>query len=1005
MSITGSPTTSSTVDCAAYQRSDTTALSAVPAAVDQFHHRLSSKRKLDDYGGPTFSDEEDDALLSDLVHVRMRKDEPNAIDSSSNGVANLPHSSANSDALNPRVPNARSASHGESAHSESTRSRTMLQFFIRTMSGGNNLVIQAYAHDKVKSLHDRIQTITGIPVFEQRLIYRGKQLQPDQSLAECAIQNDASLQLVGRLRSTDHPQAWQLLEDIVSAAFRMCRGEELHDPSKYIKSRMSQYLTMAQKEMTAGYGVSHIRVFLPSSAPLALLMLYVSPLPANRTVAENSIKYFLNSYPTLLPKHLHNYCAPIVLEFCKFLRRLGEEDPLYVLCRGSLGSLLESDGNSQDSEPVEGLIGGLKDISPFVRELSSILSRDLVVSMDLPASGRPLSDDVRDFRAFLLPLRTAVASQVCFKSSIPASLKGGTFRHPLYGEEIELLHAIYADLLKKMDECLGKMEESLAGKGRVEGDVAHSGWSQYLAVLKELSGISMLYQSWEEQFKTIMRLRRAALCALVVKYATRSDDHQWLIKHKDVLDFESRRHLAMMMFPDVKEDYEELHEMLIDRSQILAESFEYIRRAEPESLHGGLFMEFKNEEATGPGVLREWFFLVCQAIFNPQNALFVACPNDCRRFYPNPEDYEELHEMLIDRSQILAESFEYIRRAEPESLHGGLFMEFKNEEATGPGVLREWFFLVCQAIFNPQNALFVACPNDCRRFYPNPASKVDPLHLEYFTFAGRVIALALMHKVQVGIVFDRVFFQQLAGDTYLSLEDIRDADPFLYNSCKQILEMDAKVIDSDALVLTFVREVEELGFRKTVELCPAGESIVVNSKNRGEYVNLLIQHRFVTSISEQVSHFAQGFADILCGSRLQSIFFRSLELEDLDWMLHGSESAISVDDWKAHTDYNGYKETDPQILWFWKIVGKMSAEQKKVLLFFWTSVKYLPVEGFRGLASRLYIYKSSEADSRLPSSHTCFYRLCFPPYPSKAVMKSRLNIITQEHVGSSFGTW
>ncbi|KAM1213980.1 hypothetical protein ACFX2I_005354 [Malus domestica] len=921
MSITGSSTTSSTVDCAAYQRSDTTALSAVPAAVDQFHHRLSSKRKLDDYGGPTFSDEEDDALLSDLVHVRMRKDEPNAIDSSSNGVANHPHSSANSDALNPRVPNARSASHGESAHSESTRSRTMLQFFIRTMSGGNNLVIQAYAHDKVKSLHDRIQTITGIPVFEQRLIYRGKQLQPDQSLAECAIQNDASLQLVGRLRSTDHPQAWQLLEDIVSAAFRMCRGEELHDPSKYIKSRMSQYLTMAQKEMTAGYGVSHIRVFLPSSAPLALLMLYVSPLPANRTVAENSIKYFLNSYPTLLPKHLHNYCAPIVLEFCKFLRRLGEEDPLYLLCRGSLGSLLESDGNSQDSEPVEGLIGGLKEISPFVRELSRVLSRDLVVSMDLPASGRPSSDDVRDFRAFLLPLRTAVASQVCFKSSIPASLKVGTFRHPLYGEEIELLHAIYADLLKKMDECLGKMEESLAGKGRVEGDVAHSGWSQYLAVLKELSGISMLYQSWEEQFKTIMRLRRAALCALVVKYATRSDDHQWLIKHKDVLDFESRRHLAMMMFPDVK------------------------------------------------------------------------------------EDYEELHEMLIDRSQILAESFEYIRRAEPESLHGGLFMEFKNEEATGPGVLREWFFLVCQAIFNPQNALFVACPNDCRRFYPNPASKVDPLHLEYFTFAGRVIALALMHKVQVGIVFDRVFFQQLAGDTYLSLEDIRDADPFLYNSCKRILEMDAKVIDSDALMLTFVREVEELGFRKTVELCPAGESIVVNSKNRGEYVNLLIQHRFVTSISEQVSHFAQGFADILCGSRLQSIFFRSLELEDLDWMLHGSESAISVEDWKAHTDYNGYKETDPQILWFWKIVGKMSAEQKKVLLFFWTSVKYLPVEGFRGLASRLYIYKSSEAYSRLPSSHTCFYRLCFPPYPSKAVMKSRLNIITQEHVGSSFGTW
>ncbi|GFY93472.1 ubiquitin protein ligase 5 [Actinidia rufa] len=141
-----------------------------------------------------------------------------------------------------------------------------------------------------------------------------------------------------------------------------------------------------------------------------------------------------------------------------------------------------------------------------------------------------------------------------------------------------------------------------------------------------------------------------------------------------------------------------------------------------------------------------------------------------------------------------------------------------------------------------------------------------------------------MHKVQVGIVFDRVFFLQLAG-ALVSLEDIRDADPFLYKSCKEILEMDAEMIDSDALGLTFVHEVEELGSRKTVELCTGGKSISVNSQNRGKYVDLLIEHRFVTSISEQVAHFAQGFADILCNSRLQNFFFKSLELEDLDWML------------------------------------------------------------------------------------------------------------------------
>ena len=88
-----------------------------------------------------------------------------------------------------------------------------------------------------------------------------------------------------------------------------------------------------------------------------------------------------------------------------------------------------------------------------------------------------------------------------------------------------------------------------------------------------------------------------------------------------------------------------------------------------------------------------------------------------------------------------------------------------------------------------------------------------------------------------------------------------------------------------------------------------------------------------------------------------------------------------------------------------QIVGGMSAEQRKVLLFFWTSVKYLPVEGFGGLASRLCIYKTSESHNRLPSSHTCFYRLSFPPYPSLVLMQDHLRIITQEHVGCGFGTW
>ncbi|XP_057415534.1 E3 ubiquitin-protein ligase UPL5-like [Lotus japonicus] len=793
----------------------------------------------------------------------------------------------------------------------------MLQFFVRMMGNGNTIVMQAHPDDTVQSIHERIQALKGIPVFEQRLIYNGKQLQSEQTLAECSIGKDASLQLVGRMRSTGHPHAWQVINDMVSLVIRLCHNEPVHDANKTIKGLITSYLNLSPKndnDSASGY----FQIFM--SATAVLVSLYLSPYTGNKDCADSSIRHFLTTCKTTVSPPLHTQCARVVLDFCTLLKkRVSSEDPLYGFCRSTFGSLLETARvycADSEGDNVKGSIL-VQEIFPFVSELAKSLLVDLDLSIDSPSNAGTFLINVADFTAFLVPLRARIMEQQALRGSMPTQKR---HKEALLVEEIEGLHLLYNDLLNKTDQCLQKLEQTWAGQGMMQGEDIYPAWSHYLSILKELYLISKLYDGAEEKLWKVLTRQRSVVCLLIVRYAKRTDEHQWILEHKCVTNFESRRHLAMMMFPEVK------------------------------------------------------------------------------------EDYEELHEMLIDRSQLLSESFEYIARADTASLHAGLFMEFKNEEATGPGVLREWFLLVCQALFNPQNALFVACPNDRRRFYPNHASKVHPLHLEYFGFSGRVIALALMHKVQVGIVLDRVFFLQLAGK-HITLEDVKDADPFLYSSCKQILEMDSDFIDSDALGLTFVREVEELGDTKVVELCPGGKNLIVNSKNREKYIDLLIKDRFVTSISEQVSHFSKGFTDILSSSKFQQFFFQSLELEDLDWMLHGSEDTISVEDWKAHTEYNGYKETDIQITWFWEIVGRMTAEQRKVLLFFWTSVKYLPVEGFCGLASRLYIYKSPEPEDRLPSSHTCFYRMCFPAYSSMTVMQERLEVITQEHIGCSFGTW
>ncbi|XP_024443406.1 E3 ubiquitin-protein ligase UPL5 isoform X2 [Populus trichocarpa] len=727
----------------------------------------------------------------------MRKDDTES-STGNNQEQQQPPSISSTNQLSTRVSDASTSSSSTNFPSSAMRtttpsplrlSQSRLQFFIRIISEATHVVINANSSDSVKSLHERIRVMTGIPVIEQRLIYLGKQLQYENKLSDYSIENDSILHLVGRMRSTRHPRTCQLINDMVSYICRICKsilpcGAHPYT-SKHIKELMNEFFSLTPKDNNEDAS-GHLDVFLSNSAPAVLVALYVSSIKGNKECAEGAIRHFLNSCRISLPKNLHLQCVPIVMEFCNLLRKVGSDDPLYVVCRSCLGSLLENGRGTcgwryHGEEEGKGAV--VQEIFPFVSELGSKLFKDLMGSV--VESMGPSEADVKDFSAFLIPLHSVISEQRGFRSPISMPLNKLAFHCPLYAKEIEQLHVIFIDLLNIMEKCLGKMQDSSNLKTNGESELNHTGWSQYLFILKELNNIAKLYKGAEEKFWTVLRLRKASLCALIVRYAKQTDDHQWLLQHKDVTDFESRRHLAMMMFPEVKEDYEELHEMLIDRSQLLAESFEYIMHAESDTLHGGLFMEFKNEEATGPGVLREWFFLVTQAIFDPQNALFVACPSDRRRFYPN--------------------------------------------------------------------------------------------------------------------------------------SDIRDADPCLYNSCKQILQRDPEFIDSNALGLTFVREVEELGSIKVVELCPGGKGIVVNSKNREKYVNLLIQHRFVTSISDPVSRFARGFADILSNPGEQKLFFRSLELEDLDWMLYGSESAICVEDWKAHTEYSSLIETDPQISWFWKV--------------------------------------------------------------------------------------
>jgi E3 ubiquitin-protein ligase HUWE1 len=349
----------------------------------------------------------------------------------------------------------------------------------------------------------------------------------------------------------------------------------------------------------------------------------------------------------------------------------------------------------------------------------------------------------------------------------------------------------------------------------------------------------------------------------------------------------------------------------------------------------------------------------------------------------------------IRRKYVFEDAYHQLLPRNADEMRGRLHITFRNEEGVDAGGLsREFFGILAKEMFNPNYALFTSTEDGCT-FQPNPNSVINPDHLSYFRFVGRVVGKAVADGYLLDAHFTRSLYKHMLGlkPTHHDMEAI---DPDYYRNLKTILEFKLEDIGLD---LTFSIEDHSFGRSRVIDLIPNGRKVPVTEENKEEYVRLVCQHRMTTAIQSQIKSYLDGFYELVSPELVAVFTPRELEL-----LISGLPD-IDVHDLKKNTDYVHWKATDKEIGWFWNIMFSLSRNEKAAFLQFVTGSSKVPLAGFAELqgmrgTQKFSIHKAGGSKGALMSAHTCFNSLDLPVYKSEEEMREKLLYAINEGGGA-----
>ena len=200
-----------------------------------------------------------------------------------------------------------------------------------------------------------------------------------------------------------------------------------------------------------------------------------------------------------------------------------------------------------------------------------------------------------------------------------------------------------------------------------------------------------------------------------------------------------------------------------------------------------------------------------------------------------------------------------------------------------------------------------------------------------------------------------------------------------------------------------------------VPLCRGGSTKEVSDENKQEYVALLLQARFKL-YQPAARSFRAGLLDVL-HHRLGRLILKIYTAVEFATLI-GGVSDLPPSDWRAHTvvasstfrpstsssflpSVQGFQTPQGQknLGWFWRVVDRLSREERALLLKFATGLSRLPFGGFEALRPAFTLQPLEyRVNMPLPMAATCFHTLKLPLYPSEAELER--NVLLALRFGS-----